>query len=78
MEKGYLLMFDVNYFKRSVKEWIRENPQGSLLDLRDYCDEIVPPQLYAANEWLIDQPLYWYRHVLERRDNDDADNDEEN
>ncbi len=61
-------MFDVNHFKRTVKDWIRVNPQGSLVDLRDYCDEIVPPQLYSANQWLIDQTLSWYRHVLERRE----------
>ena len=61
-------MFDVNHFKRSVKSWIRTNPQGSLVDLRDYCDELVPAPLYAANQWLIDQTLSWYRHVLERRE----------
>ncbi|MCX6129616.1 MAG: hypothetical protein NTX25_11195 [Proteobacteria bacterium] len=61
-------MFDVNQFKKSVKEWIRTNPQGTLLDLRDFCDELVPAQLYAANQWLIDQTLSWYRHVLERRE----------
>jgi len=68
MEKGQDFMFDVNHFKRSVKDWIRVNPQGTLVDLRDYCDEIVPPQSYAANNWLIDQTLSWYRHVLERRE----------
>ncbi|MFY7928944.1 MAG: hypothetical protein ACOVS5_08725 [Oligoflexus sp.] len=61
-------MFDVNQFKRSVKEWIRVNPQGSEHDLRDYCDEIVPPHLYQSNQWLIEQTLSWYRHVLECRD----------
>ncbi len=70
-------MFDVNHFKRSVKDWIRQNPQGTLLDLRDYCDEIVPPQLYAANEWLIDQTLSWYRHVLERRESEDSGSEDD-
>lgn len=68
VHKGQNCMFDVNHFKRTVKDWIRTNPQGSMVDLRDYCDEIVPVQLYAANQWLIDQTLSWYHHVLERRE----------
>ncbi len=66
-------MFDVNQFKRGVKEWIRVNPHGSELDLRDFCDEIIPPPLYQANQWLIEQTLSWYRHILERRENDTSD-----
>ena len=61
------LMFDVNVFKKSVKEWIRVNTDGTEIDLRDYCDELVPAQQYQANQWLIEQTLSWYRHILERR-----------
>lgn len=70
-------MFDVNHFKRSVKDWIKGNPQASMIDLRDYCDEIVPAQSYAANQWLIDQTLSWYRHVLERREIEAAGMDDD-
>lgn len=69
-------MFDVNQFKRSVKEWIRVNPLGSELDLRDYCDELIPPVLYQANQWLIEQTLSWYHHILERRDQECLNEDE--
>lgn len=61
------LMFDVNSFKKSVKEWIRVNTDGTEIDLRDYCDELVPAQQYQANQWLIEQTLSWYKHILERR-----------
>lgn len=61
-------MFDFNQFKRSVKDWIRDNPEGSLVDLRDYCEELIPAAQYAANEWLVDQTVSWYRHILASRD----------
>ena len=61
-------MFDVNFFKRSVKEWIRVNPQGTEHDLRDYCDEIVPTVQYQTHRWLIEHTLSWYRHIIERRE----------
>ena len=61
-------MFDFNSFKRSVKEWIRANPNGTMADLRDYCEEQIPPSQFAANEWLVDQTLSWYRHILDRRE----------
>jgi hypothetical protein len=63
-------MFDVNHFKKAVKEWIRVHPTGTEADLRDYCDEIVPPQLYQSNQWLIEQTLSWYKHILERREHE--------
>ena len=69
-------MFDFNSFKRSVKEWINSNPQGTVADLRDFCEEQIPPAQYMANMWVVDQTVSWYRHILEHREfrtNDDED-----
>ena len=64
-------MFDANTFKKSVKEWIRAHPGGSLLDLQDFCEEQIPPAQYAANKWLVDHTLSWYRHILSHREGTD-------
>ena len=61
-------MFDFNGFKKSVKEWIRTNPDGSVNDLRDFCEEQIPPPQYTANEWIVEQTVSWYRHILNHRD----------
>lgn len=61
-------MFDFNRFKRSVKDWIRENPAGSENDLRDYCEELIPPAQFSANEWVVDHTVSWYRHILNHRE----------
>ena len=61
-------MVDSNNFKKLVKVWIKENPNGSEQDLLDFCEEIVPQKQYAASQWLIDQTLSWYRHILVHRD----------
>jgi hypothetical protein len=70
-------MFDVNKFKKSVKDWIRIHPMGTELDLRDYCDELVPAHQYQANQWLIEQTISWYRHILERRVEEDGSHESE-
>ena len=61
-------MFDCNQFKRSVKEWMRDNQDGSVMDLIDYCEELIPPHLYQSYSWLVEQTASWYRHVLANRD----------
>ncbi len=61
-------MFDFNQFKRSVKEWITANPSGSELELRDFCEESIPANLFTANEWLVDQTLAWYKHIVKNRE----------
>ena len=61
-------MFDVNAFKKQVKVWIAEHPQGEIADLVDFCEELIPPQQFSANKWLVDQTVSWYRHVLVQRD----------
>jgi hypothetical protein len=63
-------MFDFNVFKRSTKEWIRSHPEGTLSDLTDFCEETIPPHHYAANQWLIEETLSWYKHILSRREED--------
>jgi hypothetical protein len=61
-------MFDFNGFKRSVKQWMQDNPEGSMTDLRDYCEELIPSPQYAANAWIVDQTLSWYQHILSQRE----------
>ena len=61
-------MFDINEFKRQVKIWIADHPGGEVNDLVDYCEEIIPMQYFAANKWLIDQTVSWYRHILAQRE----------
>ena len=41
-------MFDTNKFKRSVKEWVRENPSGSMEDFVDFCEELIPSAQFTA------------------------------
>jgi len=61
-------MFDPNSFKRAVKVWIKNNPEGTELELEDFCEEQIPPHQLAANEWIVTQTLSWYRHILAQRD----------
>lgn len=61
-------MFDRNEFKRKVKTWIREHPDGSEQDLVDYCDEIIPANQFGVNQWLVEQTLSWYKFILATRD----------
>ena len=65
--KSRCCMFDKNEFKRQVKLWIRENPAGSETDLIDFCDDLIPPAQFSANQWLVDQTVSWYRHIQEHR-----------
>lgn len=60
-------MFDINSFKRSVKDWMRAHPDGSEAELVDFCEEQIPPAQYAAQQWLVEHTLSWYRHVLQQR-----------
>lgn len=60
-------MFDANKFKRAVKDWVRDNPNASLEDLSDYCEELIPPSQFGNYAWLLEQTTGWYQHVLETR-----------
>ena len=60
-------MFDQNHFKKTVKNWMQENPAASVDDIIDFCEEIIPPSDYTANEWLISQTAQWYKHILVHR-----------
>ena len=57
-------MFDTNKFKASVKKWIKDNPDGSIDDITNYCEELIPSQLYPTHSWLIDQTVSWYKSIL--------------
>lgn len=65
-------MIDFNEFKKSVKEWIRSNPEGTITDLRDYCEELIPSTHFSSHAWVIDQTVSWYRHILNHRDLQDS------
>ena len=60
-------MFDTNKFKRSVKDWVRDNPNGSMEDLVDFCEEQIPAAQFNTYGWLIEQTAGWYEHVLSTR-----------
>ena len=60
-------MFDQNFFKKSIKQWIRDNPEGTIDDIIDYCEEQIPPSMYASNQWLVNQTVEWYKHILAHR-----------
>jgi hypothetical protein len=71
-------MFDANTFKKAVKEWIRANPTGTVNDILDYCEEQIPPAQYASYEWLVNQTIDWYKHILTHREaSENYDNHEE-
>ena len=70
-------MFDINQFKRQVKDWIRLNPSAAEQDLVDFCEEIIPTNQFAANQWLIEQTVGWYRHIISNRDYSSDDFDRE-
>lgn len=70
-------MFDFNHFKRSVKEWIKNNPTGTVQELRDFCEDSIPTPHYAANEWVVEQTVSWYRHILAHREYAPEDEEDE-
>jgi len=61
-------MIDANTFKRAVKDWIRSNPDGTIENLRDFCEEQIPSSEFTANTWIVEQTLSWYGHILSHRD----------
>ncbi len=60
-------MFDTNEFKKSVKEWMRDNPRASEEELRDLCEDLIPSAMFTRYQWLIDHTVSWYRHILAQR-----------
>lgn len=61
-------MFDANKFKKSVKEWIRNTPDGTIADLTDFCEDQIPPANFASYQWLVEQTISWYGHILSHRE----------
>ena len=61
-------MLDMNDFKRQVKDWMRDNPKGSIDALTDFCEEVIPPSDFTRMQWLVEQTVGWYEHVLSLRD----------
>jgi hypothetical protein len=61
-------MFDANKFKRLVKEWIRENPEAELAEFQDFCEDLIPPAQFSSYQWLVDQTVDWYKHILAHRE----------
>ena len=65
-------MFDFNAFKRQVKQWVRENPDGTVPDLVDFCEEKIPAQQYSAHSWIVDETVSWYRNILSHKEPDQS------
>jgi hypothetical protein len=63
MEWNGLSMFDVNVFKKQVKDWILRNPNKSEQELLDFCEEQIPSVSFAGHEWLLEQTVFWFRHM---------------
>lgn len=61
-------MFDINQFKKSVKQWIKQNPEGDIQALIDHCEELIPPQQFSANQWLVDQTVSWFQHIQAQKE----------
>jgi hypothetical protein len=70
-------MFDINLFKKKIKEWIKTHPQGTETDLLDYCEELIPASQFSAHQWIIDQTLSWYQNILQSRKQDEDALDED-
>jgi hypothetical protein len=74
-------MLDTNDFKRSVKEWVRDNPKASLADLADFCEDLIPAKQFQSHSWLVEQTVGWYQNVINSRrhlnEQDDNLDDEE-
>lgn len=69
---------DVNSFKKDIKEWIKANPLANVDELRDECESLIPPHQLASYDWLIEQTVAWYSHVLASRQwQKSADGDDE-
>jgi hypothetical protein len=70
-------MFDINEFKKKLKDWIKTHPHADEADFLDYCEELIPPSQYAAYRWVIEQSVAWYQNILltrkEYETNDDND-----
>lgn len=69
-------MFDINEFKKKVKEWMKKNPHGSEADFLDYCEELIPAAQFSANQWIIDQTVSWYHSILQSRKDEMQSDDE--
>ena len=60
-------MFDPNRFKKAAKDWVKTHSNGSISDFVDFCEEQIPAPDFATNQWLIEQSLSWYEHILAQR-----------
>lgn len=61
-------MFDINHFKKQVREWMGNNPEGDEGDFLDFCESMIPVGAYSSHKWLVDQTLAWYRHMQAQRE----------
>ena len=59
--------FDINEFKRQVKQWVQQNPNATAEQLTDLCEELIPTQSFQSHKWIIDQTVQWFGHVQQLR-----------
>ena len=51
--------FDMNDFKRQMKQWVRDNPVRNNEDFKYFCAMRIPD----SHAWVIDQSLAWYKNL---------------
>ncbi len=60
--------FDTNSFKKNIKDWVAQNPRADIEAFTDYCEDQIPQRSFASYEWLVDQSVSWFKHVLRNRE----------
>jgi len=55
-------MFDINFFKLKIKQWIQENPSHTEIELVALCKKLIPEE-EAMKKWLTYETMHWYRYI---------------
>lgn len=60
-------MVNINSYKRLIKAWTENHPEGKVDDFIDFCEELIPPSEYIAHQWLIQESTAWFQHLLDNK-----------
>ena len=58
---------DINNIKAQIASWILKNPTASQDQLRNYCEEIIPPNKIVALKWLVDCSVNWHSYLRSKQ-----------
>ena len=58
---GEVPMLDKNQFKEAFRRFVDGNPAATEHDAMDFCQSLIPAHRMAADYWLVDQCLQWFR-----------------